>query len=127
MAITPRTYLYLLAEDLYRLGNATSPKLDHVRHQDVDTYEDNGILMVYANGKGISLFNLQELERRAGRLSGWVWQIPQGTLPPSGLALRPDPDSPGHFFLCPVSVMTMDRYRALLSELVLHCERTRRL
>jgi len=94
---TPQ-YLYLLDEDLYRLGNAISPKLHNVRPQDVDTYETNGILMVHANGKGVSLFNLQELQRRESRLSGWVWKIPQGALPPSGLAVRPDPDSPGHFF-----------------------------
>lgn len=127
MAATSPQYLYLLDEDLYRLGNSSSPKLHNVRLKDVDTYEDNGILMVHANGKGISLFNLQELQRRESSLTGWVWKIPQGTLPPPGLAVRPDSASPGHFFLCPVSVMTMDRYRALLSELVLHCERTRKI
>ena len=127
MATATFQYLYLLDEDLYRLGNATSPKLNNVRSQDVDTYENNGILLVMANGKGVSLFNLQELQRRETHLSGWVWKIPQGTSPPTGLAVRPDPTSPGHFFLCPVSVMNMDRYRALLSELVLHCERTRKI
>jgi hypothetical protein len=127
MATSLPQFLYMLDEDLYRLGNATSPTLQNVRPQDVDSYENNGIQMVYANGKGVSLFNLQELQRRESGLSGWVWKIPQGTPPPSGIALRPDPASPGHFFLCPVSVMTMDRYRALLSELVLHCERTRKI
>jgi hypothetical protein len=53
MSSTPQ-YLYLLEEDLYRLGNSTSPKLNNVRPQDVDTYENNGILMVMANGKGVS-------------------------------------------------------------------------
>ena len=127
MATSTPQYLYMLDEDLYRLGNATSPKLNNVRPQDVDTHENNGILMVMANGKGVSLFNLQELQGRESRMAGWVWKIPQGTLPPTGLAVRPDPASPGHFFLCPVSVMTMDRYRALLSELVLHCEMTRKI
>jgi len=99
-------FLYMLDEDLYRLGNAASPKLNNVRPQDVDTYETNGILMVLANGKGVALFNLEELQRRESGLAGWVWKIPQGTLPPVGLAVYPDISSPGHFFLCPVSVMT---------------------
>jgi hypothetical protein len=34
----------------------------------VDTYENNGILMVRANGKGVSLFNLQELQQRESRI-----------------------------------------------------------
>lgn len=127
MATSPPQFLDMLDEDLFRLGNATSPKLQNVRPQGVDTYENNGIQMVYANRKGVSLFNLQELQRRESRMAGWVWKIPQGTLPPSGLAVHPDPTSPGYFFLCPVSVMTMDRYRALLSELVLHCEMTRKI
>jgi len=47
---------------------------------------------------------------------------------PQGLAINPDPDPAkrGHFLLCPVSDMTMDRYRALLSELALRCERTQK-
>jgi hypothetical protein len=120
-------YLYSFAEDLFRLGNATSPRLDHVRDTDVDTLERNGIQMVIANGKGISLFNLEELNRRKSRLNGWVWKIPQGTQPPSGLAIRPDPKSPGHFFLCPVSDMTMEKYRALLSKLVRYGVRTQKI
>jgi hypothetical protein len=62
MATSAPEFLYLLDEDLYRLGNATSPRLNNVKPQDVS-----------------------------------------------------------------VSVMTMDGYRALLSELVLHCERTRKI
>ena len=50
---------------------------------------------------------------------------------PQGLAVTPDPDldprKRGHFLLCPVSDMTMDKYRALLSELALRCERIRKL
>ncbi len=46
MATTPTAqYLYMLDEDLYRLGNATSPKLHNVRPDDVQTYDRNGILM----------------------------------------------------------------------------------
>jgi hypothetical protein len=85
------------------------------------------LIFLMVNGKGVSLFNLQELQRRESHLAGLVWKIPKGTSPPSGLAVRPDPASPVHFFLCPVSVMTMDKYRALLSDMLLHCERTRKI
>ena len=85
----PPQYLYMLDEDLYRLGNATSPKLDNVRPQDVDTYERNGILMVRANGKGISVGTLAYLKLL--RISGWLWKIPATTLLPQGLLFYPDP------------------------------------
>ena len=117
----------MLDEDLYRLGNATSPKLDNVRPQDVDTYEHNGILIVRANGRGVSLGTQQYLEKLP--LSGWLWKIPATVVMPQGLLLHPDPNPAkmGHFFLCPDSDMTMDKYRALLSELDLRCERTHKL
>jgi hypothetical protein len=86
---------------LYRLGNAASPKLQNVRPQDVDSYENNGIQMVYANGKGVSLFNLQELQRRESGLSGWVWKIPQGTLPLPALPFVPTPPAPATSFCVP--------------------------
>jgi hypothetical protein len=124
--VTPQ-YLYLLDDDLYRLGNATSSRLDHVRSVDVDTYQQNGILMVRANGKGISVGTKEYLEKL--HLSGWLWKIPTTTTLPAHLLLNPDlnPAKQGHFFLCPDSDMTMDRYRALLSELALRCERTQKL
>ena len=117
--------LYMLDEDLYRLGNSTEPKLAHVRLTDVITYERNRILRVRATGIGISLLNEARLEKL--HPIGWLWKIPRQTPMPNGLAWNPDPDSTkeGHFFLCPD--MTMDRYRALLSELALHCERIRKL
>ncbi len=52
-------FLYLAQDDLFRLGNAGSAKLDHVRPADVDTYERNGVLMVITNGRGVSLFTEQ--------------------------------------------------------------------
>jgi hypothetical protein len=124
MATSIPQYLYLLDEDLYRLGNSTSPKLHNVRPDDVQTYERNGILMVRATGEGISVSTEDYLKQV--KLRGWLWKIPATTPMPSGLALNPDrdPRKEGHFLLCPVSDMTMDRYRALLSELALRCERT---
>jgi hypothetical protein len=68
-------------EDLYRLGNSTSPRLDYVRDTDVDMYSTNGILFVRANGKGISL--LTEDGAR-GKRGGWLWKLPaRSPLPPA--------------------------------------------
>jgi hypothetical protein len=62
---------------LYRLGNATSPKLDHLRARDVDTCERNGIVMVRSNGNGISLVTEQRLQRDREYLRGsYAWRLP---------------------------------------------------
>ncbi len=54
-------YLYLAQDDLLRLGNASVPRLDHVRSDDVNTYERNGVHLVMANGKGTSLSTKEAL------------------------------------------------------------------
>ena len=42
--------------DLYRFGNASSPRLDGIRpFKDVMVMKQNGIEMVVANGNGVSL------------------------------------------------------------------------
>ena len=56
--------LYFAPEDLYRLGNATDPRLTHVRcPKDIDTIEINGILVVVANGKGVSLATKERIAK----------------------------------------------------------------
>ncbi|MFT6908794.1 MAG: hypothetical protein ACJAS1_005498 [Oleiphilaceae bacterium] len=42
---------FILPEELFRLGNATSPRLSNVRPRDIDTIEINGIKVIIANGK----------------------------------------------------------------------------
>jgi hypothetical protein len=56
--------LYLLDEDLYRLGNATSPKLNNVKPDDVTVYDRNGIATVRANGFGVSLITEERLKKQ---------------------------------------------------------------
>ena len=113
-------YLYLFQVDLFRVGNSESPRIDRVRaNKDVDVYEQNGILMVRANGKGISLFTEEAIKQT--RFEGWAWKIPRGTPLPSGLGLFND--HPGHFMICPVNNMLVDEYKALLSKIALACER----
>lgn len=112
--------LYLAPEDLFRLGNATDPRLTNIRRpKDIDTIEVNGILVVVANGKGISLSTKARLESTP--MSGWVWKIPKGTIVPSGLKLLND--RPGHYSICPVSNMPLDEFKGLLSRLAMKCQK----
>jgi hypothetical protein len=115
-------FLYLSQADLFRLGNASTPKLDNVREVDVELFERNGIQMVRANGKGISLFTEAGIARLKG---GWLWKIPHGTPMPSGVALFNNHGT--HYVICPIADMTLDGYKALLSNLALRCERVRKV
>lgn len=126
MSATPET-IYLYDQDVFRVGTSASPKLDKVRPVDMVTYERNGILMVRATGIGVSLGTMDYLQRL--RFSGWLWKIPARAVFPQGLFLQPDPspNKQGHFFLCPVSDMPMDKYRGLLAELALNCERSQKI
>ena len=132
MADVRPPYLYLLAEDLYRLGNATTSKLDNVRPRDVDTYDHNGIAMVRSNGKGISLITETRL-LRLPRGSGYAWKIPAHFPMPSGLALKADmKDVPlggqsEHYLLCPERDMVFTEYTFLLSKFASSLERTKKI
>lgn len=121
---TPQS-LHIVADELYQLGNATSPKLDKVRPVDLVTYDRNGILMVHATGIGVSASTKDYLIKHVLNVNGWHWVIPPWAVFPYGLVLKPDyiPNSEGHFFLCPISDMPMDKYRGLLAEFALHCPR----
>lgn len=112
--------LYFAPEDLYRLGSSSSSRLTHVRRpKDIDTIEINGIAIVVANGKGISLSTKGRLDKT--RLSGWVWKISRGAQMPTGLKLIND--RPGHYSICPRSNMPLDEFIGLLSKLALKCQK----
>ena len=112
--------LFLAPEDLFRLGNATNPRLTHVRRpKDVDTIEVNGITVVVANGKGISLATKDRLDKTP--VGGWVWKIAQGTQMPTGLKLVND--RIGHYSVCPQSNMPLDEFIGLLSKLAMKCQK----
>ncbi|WP_018274643.1 hypothetical protein WKI13_06280 [Teredinibacter turnerae] len=112
--------LYFAPEDLYRLGNSSGPRLTNVRRpKDVDTTEINGITVVIANGKGISLSTKERLDNTA--MSDWVWKIGKGVTVPTGLKLLND--RPGHYSICPVSNMPLDEFIGLLSKLALKCQK----
>ena len=54
---------YIVPEDVFRVGNATSTLLTKIRGREVDTYEQNGVVLVIANGKGVSVYNAEELSK----------------------------------------------------------------
>lgn len=114
------TEYFLCPEDLYRLGTLDSPKLSHVRSRDVDTCTMNGICMVVANGKGISVLDKDGLLK--SRMTGWVWRISSGTPMPRGLKLVHD--KPHHYSIAPTHNMPVSKYKGLLEELAVRAGRS---
>ena len=110
---------YIVPEDVFRLGNAQSPRLGNVRDRDVDLIVINDILVVIANGKGISVFDKTGIE--AAPFEGWVWQLPAALHLPAGLKLVKD--KPHHYCIAPTVNMPVDKYKGLLEELGLHAHR----
>jgi hypothetical protein len=113
--------LYFAPEALYRLGNASSPLLTKLRPGEIDTISLNGVAMIVANGKGISLYNKSGLE--LAPISGWVWEIQASTPFPPGLKLMKDDQPPGHYTLCPSSNMPIREFVSLLERVVIHCSK----
>ena len=97
--------------------------LTKIRSGEISLLEMNGVKVVVANGKGVSLYNEQGLKHSA--LNGWVWELRSGSVLPQGLCLHkdPDPGNPGHYFICPVVNMPLHSYVGLLEKLALHCKK----
>jgi hypothetical protein len=106
---------YLMPEEIFRLGNSTTPKLSNVRDRDIDTIQINGITVIKANGKGVSVFDKTGINESP--MSGWVWRFAPNTQPPLGLKLVQD--KPHHFCIAPTQNMPIDKYKGLLEELAL--------
>jgi hypothetical protein len=79
----------------------------------------NGITVVIANGKGISVFDKTGI--MLSRMSGWVWRFPANTPLPPGLRLVQD--TPHHYCIAPATNMPIDKYKGLLEELALKATR----
>lgn len=90
---------------LYRMGNANSPRMDNVRPQDVDSYQENGEVWVIANSGGISTFATQGLGKN------W-WKLDRGTDIPDELELVNDYGN--HWSWEPSYTMQMEGYKAAL-------------
>lgn len=48
----PKSF-YICPEDVFRLGNAGSPRLSNIRPHDVDLTKVNDIVVVIANNAGV--------------------------------------------------------------------------
>ena len=94
--------------DLYRWGNASSPKLDNVRPTDLATYKHDGQDWVEAKSGGISVFSTDTGEKN-------TWKLPKGTAYAAKLFIFNDHDN--HWSIQPSVNMTLVEYQALLREL----------
>ncbi|RUT65002.1 hypothetical protein CKG00_00260 [Morganella morganii] len=112
-------YLHLFNDDLYRMGNSTSPRLTNIRPIDIDTVIEDGILYVLPNTGGISLMDSEGL--KINKMGGWVWRIPKNTHLPFELKLVND--RMGHYSLEPTKKMPESEFILHLESLVSHCER----
>jgi hypothetical protein len=110
---------YLVPEEVFRLGNSASPRLSNVRPRDVDVICMNGITVIVANGKGISVFDKQGIN--AAPMLGWVWRFAPNTRLPFGLKLVQD--KAHHYCIAPISNMPIDKYKGLLEEMALYAVR----
>lgn len=110
---------YLIPEEIFRIGNADSSKLTHVRARDVNTALVNGINIVVANGKGISVFD--KIGINESPMNGWVWKFPPNCSLPIGLKFVQD--KPHHFCIAPTQNMPVDKYKGLLEEMALKAQR----
>lgn len=97
---------------LYRQGNATSPRMDHVRaNKDIAIFEDSGVTWVLANlsdGRspgGISTFT------NPGIGKNW-WKLDVGCALPIELKLLNDHGN--HWLWQPSQIMTIDSYQSAL-------------
>lgn len=96
------------AIDLYRKGNASSPRMDNVRAQDVDTYEKDGQTWVKADSGEISTLAIL----RPGKNR---WKLNQGTEIPRELRLVNE--NANHWLLEPSYNMPMELYQKALRSL----------
>jgi hypothetical protein len=93
----------LVAVDLYRNGNANSPRMNNVRAQDVTIVDGN----VVANQGGVST------NSNAGALSAHnLWRFPANTDPPAGVGIVNDHHT--HYAWQSTEAVTLDTFKTRL-------------
>jgi len=110
---------YLVPEEVFRVGNGSTPRLHMVRPSEVDITEINGVKMIIANGRGVSLYTKEELETTT--LTGWVWHFRGNTQIPNGLKLVND--KIGHYCVAPTRNIPVDLYKGLLEQMGLKAKK----
>ena len=108
-----------LHENLYRMGNSTSPNFSEGRtHVDCRVVDRVGIKVVLANGNGFSAFN-----RIIGAMKipgKSVWRLNKGAMLPAGIKLVKDLTNPGHYMLAPAEDMPLTKYLGFLQEMAIN-------
>ena len=96
--------------DLYRAGNATGPRMDHVRSgRDIVVTQIGGADWVYPMCGGVST-----VEKMHRQFKTW-WHIPQGTIFTDLLVVRNDYTN--HWSWEPAQAMEISEYVRLLAGL----------
>ena len=116
----PFPEFFIVPEDVFRLGNSESPRMNRIRSQDVDTVEINGVIAVVANHKGISLLTKDRINAMP-EVGSWVWKFSEKTILPDGLKLVKD--SKDHYAVAPAQTMPLDLYKGLLEQMGMNAER----
>ncbi len=105
-----------LHEDLYRMGNASSPSFSENRGlKDCHVVSVDGINIIYVNGNGFSAFNsVTPLMKKKGKN---VWKIKKdATLIDLTLVKDMRPEHDGHYMIAPLTKMPFKKYLGLLEE-----------
>ncbi|KHD06899.1 hypothetical protein PN36_03480 [Candidatus Thiomargarita nelsonii] len=100
--------------DLYRFGNAKSPRLDHIRPlKDARLDDRNGVKYIIADGNGISVFSTFDPKKKN------TWKIPKGTPLPEGITLVEDKrlGHENHYMLAPTITMRLSTFLDLLDQI----------
>jgi len=103
-----------LISDLFRNGNATHPRFDHVRPgHDAHIFERSGVKWIRADGNGISAFTTYDQSRK-----NW-WKLPKGTVIPPQIKLVKDlrPGFEHHFMFAPARDMLLAEYVMFLEKM----------
>ena len=100
MAMTP--------VDLYRRGNTSGPRMNHVRYSDIATFINNGDEWVIGQSGGVSCFDINPPPGK-----GPIWCLPKGSPYSDELFLRDDRNT--HWSWEPAHDMSMGDYRAVLA------------
>jgi len=93
---------------LYRMGNSISARMNHIREQDIEIIDRNGVSWVSANSGGISTFSI------VGRGKNW-WQLEKGISIPT--ELRVVNDHGNHYLWEPSYTMKVEDYTIALSSI----------
>jgi hypothetical protein len=95
--------------DVYRLGNASSSKIDVLRPGEATIETRDGIPFIIADGTGVSLYDRDGLE--IAGLTGHVYLLKAGVYLPAGLRLHNDFEH--HYNLAPIFDMKLEDFIGL--------------